>query len=338
MPLLIVGIGLIFLLDTLTHYEVAVAVFYAVLILAVGSRLSRASLLRLAIVCVFLTVFSFLLTPTGNLGTGLINTGISIAAIALIVHVHAKIQAAQQQAQAAQQQLARLTQVQSLAGLSSSIAHEINQPLGAMLTSAQACQRWLAQEPPNVLKASQSANRIVQDADRVSAIIARVRSLTQGEQIQREAFDMNVALGETLLLCQPELQAQKISVKTNLMAQLPMALGDQVSFQQTLGNLLLNAIEAMASVPPQFRVLHLATSIEDDSILLTVADTGPGLLAEQEQQMFEAFWTTKRKGMGIGLSISRSMIEAAGGQLWGNNRRDGGAEFYLRLPSVKKEE
>ncbi len=338
MPWLLVGIVLIFLLDTLTHYEVAVAVFYAVLILAAGRTLSHHQIVKLACLCVGLTVLSVLLTPSGNLATGIVNTTISVVAIALIVTVHGKMDIARRQAQKAQQQIARLTRIQSLEGLSSSIAHEINQPLAAMLTSAQTCQRWLAQDPPNTDKARQSAERIVHDAQRASAIITRVRSLTQGGAVQAHAFDLNMAIQEVLGLLQTELHAHSILVQSSLLPNLPSAWGDKVYVQQVLSNLFLNAMEAMEQVPPQFRVLQLGTRLDDNMLLLTVGDKGPGLQPGQEEQIFETFWTTKPQGMGLGLSISRSMVEALGGQLWASNQIEGGAVFCLSLPPADTEE
>lgn len=328
----------IFVVDTGTSYEVAAAVFYAIVILTATPALGRSGLTVLTVACIGLTVSSFWLTPHGDFHAGLINTGISIAAIVMTAYLVIRMEAARTAADLAQAQLMRMARVKNLEGLTTSIAHEVNQPLAAIVTSGHACQRWLAQAPPNLDKARQALARILDDADRASSIIVRVRSLTKGEPAHKSAFDFNPAILEVLALAQAEIERNGIVLTADLAPHLPHAHADRVQIQQVVGNLVLNAIEAMAAQPVHSRVLRVSSGVSDGGTLaLAVADTGVGFPPEMAERLFEAFWTTKPHGIGVGLSISRAIIEANGGQMEAHPHAGGGAVVRFTVPSILQE-
>jgi len=322
----------IFLVDTLTHYEVAVAVFYSLIMLAAAAELTRRQLMRLCLVCIALTLLSFVLSTSGAMRAGLINSVISLAAIGATTWLALKRAAAEHAAHAAQAQLLRLARIQNLEGLTSSIAHEINQPLAAIVTSAHAARRWLEQTPAQSDKARQTLERIVRDASRASAVIARVRRLTRGEAVTPQVFDLHAALHDVLALAQGELQRAGIVLHLDLAATPARVLADRVQIQQVIGNLLLNAVQAMQTVDVARRRLVIATQHLDAAVQLTLRDTGPGVSADAAAHVFDAFWTTKTDGIGIGLSLARGIVEAHGGRIWVQRAPEGGAMFAFTVP------
>lgn len=336
--LIALATAVIFVADTGTRYEVAAAVFYAVVILTTARFLGRRGLLALCAVCIAMTALSFGLTPHGDLRSGLINTGISIAAIILTTYLVLKMEAARAAAHTAQARLMRIARVQGLESLTTSIAHEVNQPLAAIVASGNAGQRWLAQDPPNLDKARQAFERILGDAGRASNIIARVRSLTRGEPPDTSEFDFNQAMREVLELSRAEMQRNDIVLATDFAEGLAPALADRVQIQQVAGNLVLNAIEAMAAVPARNRLLRVGSAAADGAIVLSVADSGAGIPPGLHEHIFEAFWTTKEEGIGVGLSISRSIVEANGGQIWAEPDAGAGATLRFSVPAPAREQ
>ncbi len=335
--LIVAVMAAIFAVDTTTRYEVAAAVFYAVVILTTARLLGRRALVALCAACVVLTVASLVFTPHGDLRSGLINMGISVAAIVMTTWLVLKMETARAAAHEAQAQLLRIARIKSLEGLTTSIAHEVNQPLAAIVTSGNACQRWLAQEPPNLGRARQALERILADAGRASGIIARVRSLTRGEPPQRSAFDFNDAVQEVLALSQAGMEINHVALSVELADGLPPALADRVQVQQVVGNLLLNAIEALGPVPAAARRLRVESARDGEAILFTVTDSGVGIVPGMSEHLFDAFWTTKDEGIGVGLSISRAIIEANGGRIWAEPAVQDGAVFHFRLPAAGAE-
>lgn len=321
----------IFILDSTTHYEVAAAVFYAIVILTAARIMEHQALIWLGILCVILTIISIIITPHGNYQAGLINTGISIAAILITLYLVLKMTAAQKTAHLAQEQLLRLARTQSLEGLTTSLAHELNQPLTAVMASGSACKRWLSTTPPNVEKANAALSRIVANAERASLIIDRVRGLTKGDAPQQQIFDFNQALLDVLSFSESEIERHDIQFKLNLGIDLPPVYADSVQLQQVMGNLILNAIEATAAVPDQ-RMITINTMLFEKHIRFSIYDTGIGLPEDYEQSLFETFWTTKKNGIGIGLSISRGIVESNDGQIWAEPNRLGGAVFHFTVP------
>lgn len=325
----------IFVADTSTDYAVAAAGFYTVVILAVAHRLSARQLVLLAGACIGLTILSFALTGFGSYRVGLINSAIGIVTIVVTTYLALKMEAARAAAQEAQARLLRVARASTLGELTASIAHEVNQPLAAIVTSGNACQRWLAQAPPNVDKAQQAVARMLDDALRASEVIVRIRGMTRGQSLQPQAFAINPAVEEVLSLSRAELERHEVAVVLDLEDDLPPVFADRVQIQQVLGNLVLNAMEAMSDVPVGARTLHLATSRGDAGrVRVDVADTGHGLPSAMVERLFEAFWTTKAEGLGLGLSISRSIVEANGGRIQAGNRAEGGARFQFELPAA----
>ncbi|MGH8381209.1 sensor histidine kinase [Pseudomonas sp.] len=328
----------IFIIDSATSYEVAASVFYTVVILTAARILSRRALMVLAGICVTITLLSFSITTQGDYRAGLINMTISVIAILITAYLVLKMEAARAAAHDAQARLLRIARVKSLEGLTTSIAHELNQPLAAIVTSGNACQRWLAQDPANLDKARQALERILADANRASDIIARVRSLTKGEPSQRVAFAFNDAAQEIIALSQQEMARASIVLTVDLSPDLPLALADRVQVQQVMGNLILNAIEASVAVPVSRRAIRITSARQDAMIVFSVCDAGVGLAAGVHEHLFEAFWTTKAQGIGVGLSISRAIIEANGGDICAQSNENGGALFRFSLPTTDKEQ
>ncbi|MEG2806287.1 ATP-binding protein, partial [Stenotrophomonas sp.] len=305
----------IFAADTLTDYAVAAACFYAAVILAASRLLPPRGLRRLALACIALTALSFILTGFGSYRIGLVNSGIGMLVIGITATLVLKIEATRAAMQEAQARLLRVARAATVGELTTSIAHEVNQPLAAIASSAEASQRWLAQDPPNVDKARQTVARILADAHRASDVIARVRGLTRGACPARAGFDLNAAVREMLALSRSELDQHAVRVSTQLDEALPWVFGDRVQVQQVIGNLILNAVEAMAEVPASARRLHLHTQpLADGRVALRVRDHGRGLPPASPQRVFDAFWTTKSGGLGLGLSLSRSIIDAHAGR------------------------
>jgi len=322
----------IFSADTFTHYEVAVAVFYAVVILTAARFLRGRALWWLAAGCLGLTGLSFLLTVHGDIEAGVVNLAISITAIVMVAWLIIKMEAARDAAHVAQAQLLHLVRIQRLDGLTTAIAHEINQPLAAIVTSGHACQRWLGQTPPNLPKAAHALERILGDAARASQIVTRMRSLNRGEPVQATAFDFNQAVMDVVALSREELQRHGIALALDLAVALPTAWADPVQIGQVVGNLVLNAIEAMAMRPGRAHLLRMESRVKDGKIVLTVADSGAGIPAAIQEHLFDAFWTSKPDGIGVGLSISRTIMEANGGQIWAESAASGGAVFKISVP------
>ncbi|HEL5052793.1 TPA: two-component sensor histidine kinase [Stenotrophomonas maltophilia] len=329
---LIVSVVAIFLLDTLTDYAVAAACFYAAVILAASRVLSPRGLLALAVACVALTGLSFVLTRFGTYRIGLVNSVIGMLVIAITTWLALKMEAAKAAVEEAQARLLRVARASTVGELTTSIAHEVNQPLAAIASSADACQRWLAQEPPNVDKARQALSRILADAHRAGDVIARIRGLTRGAAPQRDTFDLNQAVEEMLALSRSELDQHGVAVALLLEPDLPPVQADRVQVQQVIGNLILNAVDAMEGVAVAERRLSLLSRRDGQRITLSVRDRGIGLPAEQPERVFEAFWTTKSSGLGLGLSLSRSMIEANDGHIRAERVAGGGACFVFDLP------
>ena len=232
-------------------------------------------------------------------------------------------------------ELAHMARVTTLGALTASIAHEVNQPLSGIVTNASTSLLMLAGDPPNIDGAVESAERTIRDANRATEIIARLRTLFKKTGTTYESFDLNEATREVLALSLRELQRGKIMLQTELDDDLPTIVGDRVQLQQVVLNLVLNAAEAMSLVEDHPRQLVVRTERTDaDRISLVVRDSGPGFAPEHANRIFETFFTTKRDGMGIGLSISRSIVDRHQGQLWAKCNDGPGATFGFSIPRV----
>src|SRR5712692_143709 len=229
-------------------------------------------------------------------------------------------------------ELERVTRVTSLGQLTASIAHEINQPLAAVVINANACVRWLARDAPDLEEARAAARRSVESATRASETINRVRQLFKKGAPQRELVDVNEAIQEIIALVRGELARHSISVRTELAADLPRIMGDRVQLQQLIMNLMINGIDAMKGVDGARELFVRSQRGEADPLLVSVGDTGVGL-PPQRDRVFDAFFTTKVQGTGMGLSISRSIAESHGGRLWSSDNSPRGAIFSLTIPT-----
>jgi two-component system sensor kinase FixL len=232
----------------------------------------------------------------------------------------------------AQTELAHITRVMTMGELAASIAHEINQPLAAVVTNGSACMRWLTRSQPDLEEAKDAVQRIIRDGKRASEIIARIRAFLKRTAANRVRLDINEVIQETMALAGNEAQ-RRVSLRTDFAANLPV-LGDRVQLQQVILNLMMNGIEAMSSVSDRSRQLLIKTRRDDSQkVLISVTDSGIGLDAKRVEHLFEAFFTTKTEGMGMGLSISRSIIEAHGGRLWATSNAGPSATFQFTVPT-----
>jgi signal transduction histidine kinase len=220
--------------------------------------------------------------------------------------------------------------VTTVGELAASIAHEINQPLAAVVTNGNACLRWLSAGPSNVEKAREAAERIVRDGMEAGEVIRRIRSLFKSGAFDKTALDLNDIIGEVLRLLGTEIDRKRVSLETKLETGLPLVVGDRVQLQQLALNLILNGIEAMDSVTDRRRTLFVGSGRIGDSILVEVRDSGVGL--SEPDRIFDAFFTTKKNGLGMGLAICRSIVEAHKGKLWASSADGAGSTLYFSIP------
>jgi C4-dicarboxylate-specific signal transduction histidine kinase len=233
----------------------------------------------------------------------------------------------------AQSELARVARASALSTLTASIAHEVNQPLSGIITNASTCLRMLAADPPDVDGARETARRTIRDGNRASDVIARVRSLFTKKESAIEAVDLNEATREVIALLVAELQRNRVSLQPELADDLPAVTGDRVQLQQVIVNLLRNASEAMVDVSDRPRQLLIRTEREaGERVRVSVRDAGVGIDPQSLNKLLEAFYTTKSDGMGIGLSVSRSIVERHHGRLWAELNDGPGATFMFSIP------
>ena len=239
----------------------------------------------------------------------------------------------------AQAELTHVTRVTTLGEMTASIAHEINQPLAAVVNNASACLRWLAGQVPNLEEARQSAALIIADGHRTGEIISRIRALAKKAPPQKDWVNINETILEVIALARSEVQGNRVSLQTQLSDDVPLIVGDRIQLQQVILNLITNAIEAMSGVDERSRVVQVGSSKdESQGVRVAVRDSGPGLDPKSLDHLFTAFYTTKPQGMGMGLAISRSIIEAHGGRLWAVPNDGPGATFQFTLDVGIKEE
>jgi len=233
----------------------------------------------------------------------------------------------------AQADLARISRVNTMGELTASLAHEVNQPIAAAVTDANTCLRWLARDHLDVEEAREAAARIVKDSTRAAEIVSRTRLLFKKGVPQWESVDVNEIIRDIIALMRSEVTQQSISVCTELAEDIPQITGDRVQLQQVVMNLILNSIDAMKDVGGTRELVICSRQTEDGQLMVSVRDTGVGLPPQQADQIFNAFFTTKTHGTGMGLRISRSIVESHGGRLWAGDNSPRGASFYLTLPT-----
>jgi signal transduction histidine kinase len=256
-----------------------------------------------------------------------------VAAALVIVRDLTDQMLASEALQQAHADLAHISRVTTMGELTASLAHEINQPIAAAITNANACVRWLARAQPDVEEAREAASRIVKDGTRAAEIISRIRFLFKKGVPQRESVDVNEVIQEMIVLLRSEAARYSIPIRAELAAGLPKVKADRVQLQQVFMNLMLNGIDAIKEVGTAGELTVKSEQAESASLLISVTDTGVGLPQQQVARIFDAFFTTKPDGTGMGLAISRSIIESHGGRLWAAANSERGATFHFTLPS-----
>ena len=233
----------------------------------------------------------------------------------------------------AQGDLARINRVTTMGELTASLAHEVSQPISGAMTNANVCLRNLGSDKPDLDVVRAAVTRIVRDAQRASEIIGRIRSQFEKGSLNRETLGVSELIQETVALLRGEAMRHNVLVRTELGADLPQIVGDRVQLQQVAMNLIVNSIEAMKDVDGVREMVIQSQQAENEQILVSVSDTGVGLPPKHMEQIFDPFFTTKPHGTGMGLRISRSMIESHGGRLWATQNRPNGARFHFTLAS-----
>ena len=330
----IVLAAVIFIADTVTDLEIAFPAFYTVIVLIAVRFCKKRGVVLVGVGCIALTLLSDLVTidvPPSQ--AGIINTCISLLAIAATTYLALKIEMEKEVTFEARSQLAHIARVTTLGEMTATIAHEVNQPLTAVLINGNACLHWLDAEPPDLSEARKNIANIVRDANRASGIVVQVRDLTKGLPPENDWLRVNELILATTLLIDREIQRNQISMQTQLSDDEPLIQGDRVQLQQVLLNLLLNAIEALSSVSTGSRHLVIASAKKDsNSLLVSVYDSGKGFPSNDLDRLFDPFYSTKSDGMGMGLTISRSIVESHGGRIWATPNSPCGAVFQFTLP------
>jgi C4-dicarboxylate-specific signal transduction histidine kinase len=267
------------------------------------------------------------------------NLALAVAGTAFVILASALIASLSEQKRAeealgeAQADLAHVSRVTTMGELCASLAHEVNQPVAAAVTNANACLNWLAHDTPNLEEARECAIRIVEDGTRAAEIIGRIRLLCKKGTPQRELVDVNEVIQELIVLLRSHITRYFISVRMDLTADLPQVSGDRVQLQQVMMNLMMNSIDAMKDVEGTRELAIKSHRTGNEQLMVCVSDSGVGLPSQQADQIFHAFFTTKPHGIGMGLAICRSIVESHRGRLWAADNSPRGASFHLILPT-----
>jgi signal transduction histidine kinase len=328
----------IFVADATSPPECVVSGLYVVVVLMAGRFCSSARLWFVAAGCAVLTLVAQILANQWvpdhdpSMAIGAFNSLVSLVAIGLSAYLVQRGQAAEADLLRTRSDLAHVSRVTTMGELTASIAHEVNQPITGVVTNAGACLRWLSNEKPDLERARAAANRIVRDGQRAAEIIGRIRRIFVKGSAQRELVDVNLLLRETTDLLRSEATRYGISLRTELTADLPEVVVDRVQVQQVVVNLVMNGVDAMRGNAGPRELVVASRRADHGEVLVSVADTGVGLPPQQLDQMFDAFFTTKPDGTGMGLSISRSIIDGHEGRLWATPNTPTGAIFLFTLP------
>jgi PAS domain S-box-containing protein len=240
----------------------------------------------------------------------------------------------EEELQRTREELARVSRVTALGELTAAIAHEVSQPLTGLVSSGNACLRWLGEDAVNLEAARRAVERMIRDSGRAAEVIGRIRALVKKSSPRRDALNINDVIADVLSLVRTEIQRNGISLQTEFADDLPLLLGDRIQLQQVILNLVMNASEAIGALSDGPRELEISSTKDaSNDLLVTVSDSGPGFDGAKIESIFDAFYTTKSEGMGIGLAVSRSIIEAHGGRLWATTNEPRGAVFRFTLPA-----
>lgn len=337
----------VFGIAALTSLSIAAAVFYGVVVLLVASAGNRPATIIAAWGCVALTLLGFVISHNGVYSSGAIaRCAVSLLAIATIsilalrnlavttlLHEQVELLMLAQEALArSTSELAHATRIAMLGELAASVAHEVTQPIAAIVTCGGATLRWLNRPTPEIDEAAQSVAQMIRDAKRADEIIQRIRSMARKRDRLPVTVDLNGIIGESIELVRFELERCRVELKIDLAVPPPTACCDRVQLQQVLINLIMNSVQAMADVSVP-RTLRIATRrFDDEHAQVIVQDSGTGISEENSGRLFNAFFTTKAEGMGMGLSICRSIVEAHGGRIWAESPAAGGAVLQFILP------
>ena len=244
---------------------------------------------------------------------------------------------AQEALHTAQSELAHVTRLTTLGEMSASIAHEVNQPLASVVTNGDACLRWLARDVPQLDEARSAVERMISGASHASDVISRIRALSKKGAFERARLDVNEVINDVLVLMRREITDHRVSLRLDLGSSLAPVHGDRVQLQQVIMNLLMNGIQAMRPVTDRRRELLIRSREHgSDQMLVAVEDSGIGIEPENVDRLFNAFFTTKPEGLGIGLSICRSIIEQHDGRIWATRNAGTGSTFQFTLPAFRE--
>lgn len=340
-PLLQPVIGLlmlaIFLIDAFTPLDIAIAVLYVVVVLASVHAWPR-YLLRTTALCVVLTVAAYLLSSWGDLVDA--SAGrclVSLAAIGITGYLayaghraNERLWQKEESLRESRLQLAHASRVTTLGELAASIAHEVNQPLAAISANGAAALRWLNRPQPELEEVRAAIGRVLSDTERASDVIKRIRALARKSDPQQQALDLNDIAKASAALVQRELAAHRVRLQLDLAPQLPQVEGDSVQLQQVVINLLMNGMQAMDAQGGG--ELGLRTFAQEGAVHLAVSDSGPGIAPEHSGKLFEAFFSTRSDGMGMGLAICRSIVESHGGRIAAVPKEGRGACLQCSFP------
>jgi len=329
----------IFALDVLSPLQGAVAVLFTTVVLLAARTNDRDKTIAAGIAGAGLAVTAYVVSHSSEpLGAPAMRLTVSLVAIGITTLLSARHLAdieQRRQTQArldqAQAELAHVSRVNLLGQLAASIAHEVNQPLSAIVTYARSGQRWLAHDTPDFAEVSDCLDHIAANGTRAADVIARVRNMARRAEPCRDQFELGALIDETVALLRRDLQSHDVAIRTEIAPGLPPLSGDRVQIQQVLMNLMLNADQAMTQSASRERELVLEAARDEGDLLVAVHDRGPGIAADPES-LFSPFVTSKGDGMGMGLSISRAIVERHGGKLTSANRAGGGATFRFNLP------